>query len=101
MALAFRRLGLSSRSVVMYRRALALLLVLDTLDRMRTLRFLYSDEGSLPRWAVLPPLAEAPLLVLCVSMGGPVGSAGSEPSRPCSSLAHLASASASRRARAA
>jgi len=67
MALAFRRLGLSSRSVVMYRRALALLLVLDTLDRMRTLRFLYSDEGSLPRWAVLPPLAEAPLLrLVCV-----------------------------------
>ena len=62
-----RRLALSDRSVALYRLSLSLLLVLDVVDRWPTLRWLYSDEGSHPRWAVLPTFDEAPLVwIVCL-----------------------------------
>ena len=62
-----RRLAFSHRAVTAFRSWLGAVVIFELLERLAALRWLYTDVGAFPRWAVMPPSDVAPVLhVLCV-----------------------------------
>uniref|UniRef100_A0A7S4BKK9 HTTM-like domain-containing protein n=1 Tax=Chrysotila carterae TaxID=13221 RepID=A0A7S4BKK9_CHRCT len=62
-----RRLAVSNRAVQLFRVFLGLVVLLDAADRFPSLEFLYSDAGSLPRFASLPTPDENLLYrIICI-----------------------------------
>ena len=57
-----RRVAVSHRAVVIFRTWLGIVVLLELFERFSALRWLYTDAGAFPRWAVMPPPNVAPAL---------------------------------------
>lgn len=62
-----RRLAVSDRAVARFRSWLGVVVLWELYERLGVLRWMYSDDGAFPRWAVMPPPDVAPTLrALCI-----------------------------------
>ena len=57
-----RRLAVSHRAVATFRTWLGAVVLVELIERIPSLPWLYTDAGAFPRWAVMPPAEVAPTL---------------------------------------